>query len=242
MKGSEKKPPRFFPSPSALVEHPDPDGVVAIDGDLSVATLLEAYRLGIFPWPTDVRLRPRGPIVNVLLWFCPPERAILEFQNLQINRSLARARRRALASGELRFTIDRAFREVMQACASVPRPGSEGTWITEPLLEAYGNLFDQGHAHSIEVWDAEGNLVGGVYGVEVDGIFAAESMFHRVSDASKLALLHLMEWLQGRGIAWIDIQMMTPHLEKLGARPLPRRDYLKLLSASRRRAKVVGPG
>ena len=236
MKGPENpQKRRFFPGPSQLVHHPDPDGVVAIDGDLSVPTLLKAYRLGIFPWPTDVRLHARGPIVNVLLWFCPPERAILEFRNLQVNRSLAKARRRALETGALEFTIDQAFREVMRGCASVPRPGSEGTWITNEMLEAYGTLFDAGHAHSVEAWNAAGELVGGVYGVEVDGVFAAESMFHRTDNASKLALVRLMEWLHSRGIEWIDIQMMTPHLEKLGARSLSRRDYLVLLHRALRK-------
>jgi len=238
MKGPENpQKRRLFPGPSQLVHHPDPDGVVAIDGDLSVPTLLKAYRLGIFPWPTDVRLHARGPVVNVLLWFCPPERAILEYRNLEINRSLAKARRRAIETGALRFTVDQAFRHVMEACASVPRPGSEGTWITPSMLEAYGNLFDSGRAHSVEAWNESGELVGGIYGVEVDGVFAAESMFHSVDNASKLALVHLMEWLHSRGIEWIDIQMMTPHLEKLGARPISRPEYLNLLRISQKRSR-----
>jgi leucyl/phenylalanyl-tRNA--protein transferase len=237
MKGSEKKPQRFFPSPSALLRHPDPDGVVAVDGDLSVPVLLEAYRSGIFPWPTSVQLHPRGPLVTILLWFCPPERAILEFSHLRINRSLKRARQWAAEptnSKALRFTENQAFSEVMKACATVPRPGSSGTWITQEMLEAYMSLFEAGYVRSVEVWDTSGELVGGVYGVEIDGTFSAESMFHRVDNASKLALLHLMETLHTRGIDWIDIQMMTPHLEKLGARTLSRADYLHLLKRSRK--------
>lgn len=234
MKGSEKKRSRFFPSPSSLVDHPDPDGVVAVDGELSHSNLLEAYGLGIFPWPTEVRVSQRGPAISVLLWFCPPERAILEYAALRISKSLEKARRRVAKSGELRFSENEAFREVMKACAEVPRPGQSGSWITDEMLEAYCGLHDAGHAHSVEAWDSDGKLVGGVYGVEVDGIFSAESMFHRVDNASKLALLHLMDRLHARGIEWIDIQMMTPHLEKLGARALSRRDYLSLLQRSRR--------
>jgi leucyl/phenylalanyl-tRNA--protein transferase len=105
------------------------------------------------------------------------------------------------------------------------------------MLEAYGNLFDSGRAHSVEAWNESGELVGGIYGVEVDGVFAAESMFHSVDNASKLALVHLMEWLHSRGIEWIDIQMMTPHLEKLGARPISRPEYLNLLRISQKRSR-----
>ncbi|NDD91055.1 leucyl/phenylalanyl-tRNA--protein transferase [bacterium] len=236
MKGSENTACRsFFPSPFDLIDHPDPDGVVALDGKLDTRTLIEAYRLGVFPWPTEIQLRPRGPAVMVLLWFCPPERAILEYRHLHIGKSLEKSRRRELNAGHLRITENQSFREVMEACASTPRPGSTGTWITSEMIQAYTELFDLGYARSVEVWDSQGYLVGGIYGVEVDGIFSAESMFHRVPNASKIALLHLMESLHSRGISWIDIQMMTPHLERLGARALSRREFLGLLQRTQKR-------
>jgi len=194
------------------------DDIVAIGGDLAPATLIAAYRRGIFPWPAD----------DVpLLWYCPMARAILRFENLRIGRNLARARRRS----DLRFTIDSAFEEVIRACAAMKRPDQQGTWITAEMVEAYITLHRQGIAHSVEAW--RGNtLVGGLYGVDAGGCFGGESMFHHETDASRLALLHLVDHLRTRGVEWIDCQVMTPHFERLGAEEVPRPDFLAMLNAA----------
>jgi leucyl/phenylalanyl-tRNA--protein transferase len=197
------------------------DDIVAVGGDLEPATLLHAYRRGIFPWPVEGL---------PLLWFCPRERAILEFADLRVSRSLARARRRSA----FRFTVDAAFAQVIRACAGAPRPGQQGTWITPDLLAAYTRLHRLGIAHSIEAWRGEA-LAAGIYGVDADGAFAAESMFYREPNASKLALLHLVDHLRARGLDWLDIQVMTPHLERLGARTIPRRTFLERLARTRAR-------
>jgi len=197
------------------------DDIVAVGGDLEPETLLHAYRNGIFPWPAEGL---------PLLWFCPRERAVLDFERLRINRSVERARRRT----ELRFTIDAAFPEVIRGCAEMPRPGQGGTWITPEIRAAYTRLHRLGIAHSVEAWRDDA-LVGSVYGVDVDGAFAAESMFRREDDASKLALLHPIDHVRARGLSWIDIQVLTPHLEHLGARVIPRHAFLERLDATRRR-------
>lgn len=210
------------------------DDIVAVGGDLAPDTLLRAYRRGVFPWPAEGL---------PLLWFCPRERAVLDFGSLHIGGSLRRARRRSA----LRFTIDRAFPRVIRACAKAPRPGQDGTWITPAMAAAYTRLHERGIAHSVEAWQGD-DLVGGVYGVDVDGAFSAESMFHELPDASKLALLHLVDHLRERGLDWIDIQVMTPHMERLGAGVLPRAAFLRRLDETRRRglrlfaAGAVSPG
>jgi leucyl/phenylalanyl-tRNA--protein transferase len=197
------------------------DDIVAVGGELDPETLVRAYRHGIFPWPVEGL---------PLLWFCPRERAILELAQVHVGRSLARARRRST----LRFTVDAAFPAVIAACAESPRPGQESTWITPPILAAYTRLHALGVAHSVEAWQGDA-LVAGVYGVDVDGAFAAESMFHRESDASKLALLHLVDVLRAGGLDWLDVQVMTPHLERLGAHTIPRREFLARLARTRAR-------
>ncbi len=207
------------------------DDIVAVGGGLEPGTLVAAYRRGIFPWPV-----PGLP----LLWFCPRERAILELDRLHVGRSLARARRQTT----LRFTIDAAFTEVIHACAGTLRPGQDDTWITPEIVVAYTRLHHLGVAHSAEAW-REDRLVGGVYGVDVDGAFAAESMFHLESDASKLVLLHLTEHLRAGGLDWIDIQVLTPHLERLGARTITRAQFLARLARTRaagRRLFAPRPG
>jgi leucyl/phenylalanyl-tRNA--protein transferase len=203
------------------------DGLVGFGGDLKPETLLAAYRNGVFPWP----LGPDEP----LPWFCPNPRAVLEFKNLHIPRSLARERRRT----PLRFTIDQAFADVIRHCARVPRPGQPGTWITTEMVHAYTRLHELGHAHSVEAWNGE-RLVGGIYGVDPGGAFAGESMFHLEPNASKLALLHLVDHLSAKGLEWIDIQMMTPHLEALGAREISRAEFLKKLSRALSDSKKKG--
>ena len=215
-----------------VIECPDPrtatdEGILAVGGDLHPETLRLAYRQGIFPWPVEGL---------PLLWFSPPERAVLEFRDLHVPRSLARARRRA----RLHFSIDRAFAEVIGACAEMTRPGQDGTWITPQMRAAYVRLHRLGVAHSAEAWDA-GRLVGGVYGVDVDGAFAAESMFYRQPDASKLALLHLIEHLRDRGLDWIDIQVLTPHLARLGAKTISREEFLGRLLRTHARGLRLFP-
>ncbi len=213
-----------------VTKFPDPrrapsDGLLAIGGDLHPESLLLAYSQGIFPWPVD-----HPP---VLAWFCPNPRAILRFSDLHLPESLARAQRKA--KSVWRFSADQAFEEVIRACSQAPRPGQDGTWITPEMVEAYIEFHRLGHAHSVEVWEGS-ELVGGIYGVEVGGVFAGESMFYKKPNASKLALLHLIELLKSRGASWIDIQMLTPHMKALGACEIKRDDFLKELS----RAHALG--
>lgn len=214
----------------AIIQFPDPrtaspEGIVAIGGDLHPDSILAAYRQGIFPWPVE-----KLP----LLWFCPAERGVLDLDALHLPRSLRRAR----AQSAMRFTIDRAFGEVIRRCADTPRPGQQGTWITPAVIHAYVRLHELGIAHSAEAW-MEATLVGGVYGVDVDGAFAAESMFHHRPNASKLALLHLIEHLRDRGLDWIDVQTLTPHMARLGAQLVPRDEFLDRLQRTRARRLVL---
>jgi leucyl/phenylalanyl-tRNA--protein transferase len=215
-----------------ILEFPDPrsanaEGVVAVGGDLHPDSLLLAYRQGIFPWPV-----PGLP----LLWFCPAERGVLDFTELHVSRSLQRARRLTA----MRFTIDEAFPAVIRACAEAPRPGQDGTWITPPIIAAYTRLHRLGIAHSVEAW-RERCLAGGLYGVDVDGVFAAESMFHREPNASKLVLLHLIDHLRSRGLDWLDIQVLTPHMARFGARAVARDEFLDRLRRTRARALRLFP-
>lgn len=201
---------------------PDPAdafGLVALDFNLSAERLISAYRHGIFPWPDSHAASP-------IPWVCPPRRAILEFDALQIPRNLRKARR---ARSDLRFTIDHAFETVITACAAARRPGQRGTWITPAMRAAYIELHRRGHAHSVEAWAGE-TLVAGLYGVNASGVFAGESMFHRINDGSKLCLLHLIEHLRARGSTWLDIQQLTPHLARLGAREISRDEFLTRLA------------
>ncbi|HEV2765406.1 MAG TPA: leucyl/phenylalanyl-tRNA--protein transferase [Pyrinomonadaceae bacterium] len=207
----------LFPDPRLA----DENGIVAVGGRLNTHTLLAAYRQGIFPWPVEG---------YPMLWFCPAERAVLEFAELHVPRSLARARR--LTS--LRFTLDRAFASVIRFCAAVERPEQDGTWITDEVVEAFCEFHRRGHAHSVEAWEGD-ELVGGIYGVDAGGAFCGESMFYLRPNASKLALLHLVEHLRSRGLDWLDIQVMTPHMHALGAKHLPRETFLRKLAATRAR-------
>jgi len=195
------------------------DGIVALGGPLTTTNLLRAYCRGIFPWPIDEYILP---------WCCPEERGILEFQELHIPRRLARTKHK------FHFTIDRAFPQVISHCATVKRKHEPGTWITDEMIRAYCELHRLGHAHSVEVWE-DTELVGGLYGVDACGSFAGESMFSLRTNASKLALLFLIEHLKERGLDWIDIQMLTPHLEALGAKLISRADFLEKLTATQKR-------
>ncbi len=198
-----------FPNPRVA----NADGMVAVGGDLSVSRLLLAYSSGIFPWT-----------VNPITWWSPEPRAILELDRVHVSRSLDRV----LRKGHFQITIDRAFRQVMRGCAA-PAPGRRTTWITTEFLEAYTALFEQGHAHSFECWQDD-HLAGGIYGITIGGFFAGESMFHRVSNGSKVALVHLAEHLRRRGFSLFDIQMLTPVTTQLGGVTIPRSEYLRRLA------------
>jgi leucyl/phenylalanyl-tRNA--protein transferase len=187
-------------------------GLVAVGGDMSAPRLRLAYSSGIFPWTAE-------PIT----WWSPDPRGIIELDGLHLSRSLAKVIRR----GQFEITLDRAFREVMAGCAA-PGPGRQSTWITEEFLEAYWELHRQGCAHSLECWQGT-RLAGGIYGVSLGGFFAGESMFHRVGNASKVALFHLVEHLRRRGFGLFDIQMLTPITRQLGGIAIPRREYLRRL-------------
>jgi leucyl/phenylalanyl-tRNA--protein transferase len=203
-----------FPDPRSA----SPEGIVALGGDLEPASLQLAYSQGIFPWPISGL---------PLAWFCPAERAILEWSSLHIPRSLARKRKKS----EFRFTINQAFDAVIAHCARVKRSGQKGTWMTQELLSAYRLFHRLGHAHSVEVWRDE-MLIGGLYGVDTQGVFSGESMFHLESDTSKLAILFLMEHLHSRHSDWMDIQVMTPHMQRLGAREISRDEFLEKLAST----------
>lgn len=208
-------PPLYFPSPTEST----PDGLVAVGGDLRPEQLLDAYRHGIFPWPVAGDLAEDEP----MLWWSPDPRAILPLDGLHVSRRL----RRRIRAGQFQATCDQAFDEVIQSCAVGPGR-EEGTWLTEEMIEAYTELYRLGHAHSVEVWHA-GRLAGGTYGVAIGGVFAAESMFYRVRDASKTAIVHLAAHLAARGYRLLDIQQWTPHTGRLGAIEISRDQYLDRL-------------
>jgi leucyl/phenylalanyl-tRNA--protein transferase len=212
---------------------PDPSdafGLVALDFNLTAERVISAYRHGIFPWPDGHALHP-------IPWVCPPRRAILEFDSLHLPRSLRKAQRKLAG---LTFTFDRAFAAVIHACAAAPRPDQPGTWITPPMIATYTEVHRLGHAHSIEAWDGP-TLVAGMYGVTSGGVFAGESMFHRIDDGSKLCLLHLVAHLAARGSTWLDIQQLTPHLAALGAREVSRANFLARLAAAQRQPRDLFP-
>jgi leucyl/phenylalanyl-tRNA--protein transferase len=209
-----------FPNLLGVPAEKTPEGVVAIGGDLSPENVLEAYRNGIFPWP----ISDEYP----LAWFSPDPRAVLDFDRLHLPRSLKRAQNQK----RFTFTQNQAFETVIQTCRDVPRAGQDGTWITDPMVKAYIQMHKLGFAHSFEAW-AGTQLVGGIYGVLIDGAFAGESMFHHAANASKLILVHMAEYFLARGLHWMDIQMMTPHLKLLGAHEISRDDYLSKLAQTR---------
>src|SRR6185436_3199834 len=212
----------YFIDPATAI-----DSIVAVGGPLTTTNLLRAYCRGIFPWPINE---------TVLPWCCPEERGVLDFDDLHIPRRLARTRNKTT----FHFTIDRAFQQVITHCATVQRKHESGTWITRQMIRAYCELHRQGHAHSVEVCE-DAELVGGMYGVDACGSFSGESMFSLRSDASKLALLFLIDHLKERGLNWIDIQMVTPHLEALGAKEVPRADFLAKLAATQKRQLTLFP-
>jgi len=213
----------FPPADRALV---DPNGLLAAGADLSPARLLDAYAHGIFPWFNED---------DPVLWWSPDPRMVLFVNELHVSRSL----RRVVKSGLFTVTADRAFAQVMGGCAG-PRTDQDGTWITTDMTDAYVNLARLGHAHSIEVWQGDG-LVGGLYGVAIGRMFYGESMFSRVSNASKVALVHLVRQLERWGFELIDCQMSTTHLASLGAREIPRASFLREVQRLTRQPGVPAP-
>ncbi len=204
-----------FPPP----EQADPSGLLAVGGDLEPERVLAAYRAGIFPWPL---LGVDGP----MLWFSPDPRLVLYPERFRVSRSL----RKELRQGRFEVTVDACFRDVMTACAE-DRPGRPGTWITRPLIDAFDRLHRRGFAHSVECF-ADGELAGGLYGVAVGGAFFGESMFARRSNASKVALVHLVDRLRNWGFAFIDCQQVTEHLLRFGAEEVARTRFLSELAAA----------
>ena len=206
-------PAKFFPPAEVATE----DGLVGMGGSLEPEWILDAYTHGIFPWPI-------GELDEPMLWWSLDPRAIIELDAFHISRRLQRTCRGS------RFTVtcDQDFTGVIHGCATDPsREG--GTWITPAMIGAYTRMFELGHVHSIEAWH-EGRLAGGIYGIAINGLFAAESMFFKQRDASKVALVGLLNHLRARGYVLFDIQQLTPHSQRFGAVEIPRREYLRRLA------------
>lgn len=213
----------FPPVDSALME---PDGLLAVGGDLSPQRLLAAYHQGIFPW-----FNPGEPI----LWWCPDPRTVIFPDELHISRSLRKCLRRNI----YQVTVDRQFEAVIRACAA-PRAYASGTWISSAMIRAYTQLHQLGYAHSIEVWQGD-ELVGGLYGMALGRVFFGESMFSRADNASKVGFAHLVEQLKRWDFELIDCQVANDHLFSLGAVEIPRTDFQRLLIDLTQRPPVIGP-
>ena len=202
----------LFPSP----EQASAEGIVAVGGDLQPERVMLAYRKGIFPWfESD----------DFLLWWSPDPRMVLFPDRLKISKSM----RAVLRKKQFEVTFNKAFDQVVEACAKVKRFGQNGTWITPGLMEVYSTLHIQGHAHSVEVWE-EGSLVGGLYGIDLGTVFCGESMFSKSSNASKVALIFLVKELKKNKYELIDCQVPTQHLASMGAEPISRTEFLTFLS------------
>ncbi len=200
-----------FPDPILA----DPSGLLAVGGDLSIERLILAYTHGIFPWYSEG---------EPILWWSPDPRLILYPEKLRVTKSL----RQTMRNKPFEVTFDRAFKQVIGSCKSAPRPGQEGTWITQEMQEAYFQLHLHGLAHSVETW-MEGELVGGLYGVSIGRAFFGESMFFKERDASKIALVKLTQYLTDHQFKFIDAQVETAHLKRLGATLISRELFLHLL-------------
>lgn len=220
--------PVFFP-PSHLAMT-EPDGLLAVGGDLTPEWLLMAYSKGIFPW-----FNPGEPI----LWWSPNPRSVLFIDEFKISKSLRKTIKKHLKSNLLKVTFDQNFSDVMQACSEVPREGQNGTWITDDMLKAYTSLHNAGHAHSVEVW-FDNELVGGLYGVSIGKMFYGESMFSKMTDSSKIALTALAMQLKQWGFKMIDTQVETPHLNSLGAQLISRESFEALINELTQQAFAPG--
>ena len=202
----------LFPSP----EQASHEGIVAVGGDLKPERVMLAYRKGIFPWfESD----------DFLLWWSPDPRMVLFPDKVKISKSM----RTVLRKKQFEVTFNKAFDDVVEACAKVKRFGQNGTWITPGLMEVYSTLHTQGHAHSVEVWE-EGVLVGGLYGIDLGTVFCGESMFSKANNASKVALISLAKELKKNKYELIDCQVPTQHLASMGAESIPRSEFLTYLS------------
>jgi leucyl/phenylalanyl-tRNA--protein transferase len=210
-----------FPDPKWATE----EGIIAGGGKMTIHNLLEAYGRGIFPWPHQG---------YPLLWFCPHERGIIDFDKLHIPGSLKKFAKKC----EWQFTWNKAFLKVIQNCAASPRVGQKGTWITEELIRAYSDFHNAGFAHSLEVWDGD-ELVGGIYGVFVKNVFSAESMFYKKSNASKMALWKLVEKLEKAGLNWMDVQMLTSITESFGGEYIRQEDFLHKLKKNQEKPQIL---
>jgi leucyl/phenylalanyl-tRNA--protein transferase len=205
-----------FPAPENALE--EPSGLLAFGGDLSVERLLFAYSHGIFPWYSEG---------EPILWWSPEPRGILPLEQFSCSKSLQKFIRKT----QLCVTLNYAFNDVIQACANIPRDDA-GTWISKKMISAYQELHQEGHAQSVEVWN-NGQLVGGLYGVTVGKVFCGESMFHRTTNASKLAMYYLVKYLKALGAGFIDCQLQNPHLASLGCVTISRKEFLEKLAQFR---------
>jgi leucyl/phenylalanyl-tRNA---protein transferase len=193
----------------------EPDGLLALGGDLSRERLLSAYRQGIFPWYEG----------DHILWWCPDPRFVLFPNALKVSKTM----KSLIRKGGFKFTVNTAFEQVIENCKTITRRGQDGTWISEEVKKAYAGLHVDGYAHSAETW-FEGKLVGGLYGIRMGNIFFGESMFSNISNASKFAFINYVELLKNEGVVLIDCQVYTPHLESLGATMIPRQNFIDLLN------------
>ena len=207
----------LFPDPRFA---PSVHGVVFVGGNLALETLKQAYAIGIFPWPIE-----NYP----LLWHFPEKRGVLFFHELHVPRSLERLEKK----GKYHFTFNRCFKKVIEECAKQKRARQKGTWILPEITQAYNRLHKAGYAHSVECWNSKEELVAGLYGVCIQGIFSGESMFHKENNTSKLCLLELVKKLRTLEYTWIDTQMVTPVLKNLGAKNISKKKFISLLSETK---------
>lgn len=201
------------------VDKANEEGLLCIGGTLNNEVLESAYRQGIFPWPVSK--------IDPILWFAPPKRAILDFKNLKVSSRL----QRYFQKSSFTFKVNKNFEAVIKACSVVPRKRQSGTWITSQILGAYINLHKAGLAHSFEAYQKE-KLVGGMYGIWIDNMFAGESMFHHEDHASKFVLIETVNYLKQKGLTWMDVQVMTPLLKSFGAKEISRKVFMARLKKS----------
>lgn len=203
------------------VETADENGILALSDEVDTDFLIAAYSRGIFPWPVEEKH---------ILWFAPPERAVLDFKDFRLSKRTIRY----LRNSGFEFNVNRDFDSVIEKCAKMPRKGQGGTWITDKILKAYKEFHHAGYAVSFEARGKAGNLAGGMYGVSVGRYFAGESMFHKESNASKFVLHKAITFLSSKGLTWMDVQVMNPFLESVGCKNITRREFTKRLSKALR--------